>query len=93
MSLLREALLGIVLERLPLSALLPVGTAAGTVLAETVTESAVHTIIRLLSLTIEQFVAAHLVLEGVTNLMTDGRADRLTGRRVHPKGTDLVVIA
>ena len=93
MSLLSEALLGIVLERLPLGALLPVSTAAGTILAEAIAETAVHAVFGLLSLTIEQLVAAHLILERVTNLMADSRTDGLTGRGVHPEGTNLIVVA
>ena len=59
----------IVLERLPLCTLLPIGAAALSVGAKAVAEATVHTVAGLLTFARQQFVARYLILERVADLM------------------------
>ena len=83
-----EGLFGIVLIRLPLGALFP--EAAATVRALIAVAVAR---LEVVGSPVAHVVTIGLVLERVTDLMGDGRADRLTGGWCHPEGTDHVVIA
>ena len=75
---------------LPLSTLLPESTTTGTVRTKTITES----MMQILGSTFHVYlVSINLILERVTNFMTDSRTYWLASRRIYPKCTNLVVIA
>ena len=89
----RESHFGIVLECLPLGALLPIAATTTAVRTKAIAETAVHAIRGLFAITGEQFVARHLILERVAYLVGDHAAYGLAGRWGHPEGTYHVVVA
>ena len=88
----REGHFRVVLERLPLGALLP-GAATSAVGTEAIAETAVHAVVSLMTLAREQFVAGYLILEGVPDLVGNHGAYRLAGCRCHPECTNHIVVA
>ena len=83
-----EGLLRIVLIRLPLCALLPESATAVRALIA-VAEARLEVV----GSTVAHIVAIGLILERVTNLVSDGRAYGMAGSRCYPKGTDHIVVA
>ena len=82
-----DSLLRIVLERLPLCTLFPETTSAIAAVI-TIAESALE----IVGLALEDIVAVGLILERVSNLVGNGRTNRLTSGGIHPKGTDGIVV-
>ena len=89
----RNCHLGIVLECLPLGALLPIAATTTAVRTKAIAETTVHAIRGLLAITGEQLVARHLVLERVSYLVGNHAAYGLAGRWGHPQGANHVVVA